>query len=106
MLLRTWRHLTLLLAALALTMTSAHVLELPQKMTLDLPFYAAVNGTLYRWCRGSVRRRATVASLGGRTLRTDSCRIVTVPLGAPEDLETCRASVHDTATVPAPRALL
>ena len=30
--LRAWRFLTLVLAALALTMTSAHVLELPQKM--------------------------------------------------------------------------
>ena len=33
--LRAWRFLTLVLAALALTMTSAHVLELPQKMRYD-----------------------------------------------------------------------
>jgi hypothetical protein len=36
MLLRVWRFITLLLAALALTMESAHVLELPQKMRYDV----------------------------------------------------------------------
>jgi hypothetical protein len=35
-----------LLAGLALTMESAHVLELPQKMQYDADFYAAVNGSL------------------------------------------------------------
>lgn len=49
MLLKTWRFLTLLLAALALTAESAHVLELPQKMAFDAAMYAAVNGSLYRW---------------------------------------------------------
>src|SRR5262245_50409200 len=48
MLLRGWRFAALLLAALALTMTSAHVLELPQKMRYDAALYAAVNTTLYR----------------------------------------------------------
>jgi hypothetical protein len=43
-----WRFLTLVLSALALTMTSAHVLELPQKMTYSAEMYAAVNTTLYR----------------------------------------------------------
>jgi hypothetical protein len=47
--LKTWRFLTLLLAALALTAESAHVLELPQKMAYDAAMYAAVNGSLYRW---------------------------------------------------------
>jgi hypothetical protein len=46
---RLWRFITLLLAALALTMESAHVLELPQKMQYDAQLYAAVNGTLYRY---------------------------------------------------------
>jgi hypothetical protein len=50
MLLRAWRFLAILLAALALTMTSAHVLELPQKMGYDAALYAAVNTTLYRHC--------------------------------------------------------
>ena len=36
-------------AALSLTMTSAHVLELPQKMQYDAHMYAAVNTTLYRY---------------------------------------------------------
>lgn len=49
MFLRTWRFITLMLAALMLTMTSAHVLELPQKMTYDAQLYAAVNTTLYRY---------------------------------------------------------
>lgn len=39
---------TLVLAALALTTTSAHVLELPAKLRYDAAFYTAVNGTLYR----------------------------------------------------------
>ena len=49
MFLKTWRFLTLVLAALALTMESAHVLELPQKMQYDAQMYAAVNTTLYRY---------------------------------------------------------
>src|SRR5215470_1638816 len=47
--LKTWRFVTLLLTALALTMESAHVLELPQKMRYGAELYAAVNGTLYRY---------------------------------------------------------
>src|SRR5262245_50371631 len=46
--LRAWRFLTLTLTALALTMTSAHVLELPQKMKYDARLYSAVNTTMYR----------------------------------------------------------
>jgi len=49
MLLRAWRFMALLLTALSLTMESAHVLELPQKMRYDAVMYAAVNGTLYRY---------------------------------------------------------
>jgi hypothetical protein len=49
MFLRVWRFLTLLLTALALTMESAHVLELPQKMWYDAQLYAAVNTTLYHY---------------------------------------------------------
>ena len=44
-----WRFTTIVLSALALTMTSAHVLELPQKMTYTAEMYAAVNTTLYRY---------------------------------------------------------
>ena len=44
-----WRFLTLVLAALGLTMTSAHVLEMPQKMAYSAELYAAVNTTLYRY---------------------------------------------------------
>ena len=46
---RIWRFITLILAALTLTMTSAHVLELPQKMAYDAQMYAAINTTLYRY---------------------------------------------------------
>ncbi len=49
MFLRFWRFVTLTLAALTLTMTSAHVLELPQKMNYDARMYSAVNTTLYRY---------------------------------------------------------
>jgi hypothetical protein len=45
--LKVWRFLTLMIAALALTMTSAHVLELSQKMRYDAELYATVNGTMY-----------------------------------------------------------
>jgi hypothetical protein len=48
MFLRIWRFATILLAALSLTMESAHVLELPQKMQYDAQLYSAVNTTLYR----------------------------------------------------------
>jgi hypothetical protein len=39
----------LLLAALSLTMESAHVLELPQKLQYTPEMYSAVNTTLYRY---------------------------------------------------------
>jgi hypothetical protein len=48
-LLKAWRFVTLLSTALALTMTSAHVLELAPKMAYSPSLYAAVNGSLYRW---------------------------------------------------------
>jgi Domain of unknown function (DUF1772) len=43
------RFVALVLAALALTMTSAHLLELPQKMQYGPALYSAVNTTLYRY---------------------------------------------------------
>ncbi|MGH3886646.1 MAG: hypothetical protein ACRDSZ_08750 [Pseudonocardiaceae bacterium] len=46
--LRAWRFITLLLAALGLTLGAAHVLELPPKMQYDGEMYAAVTSTLYR----------------------------------------------------------
>jgi hypothetical protein len=46
--LRVWRFMTLLLAALGLTLGAAHVLELPPKMQYDAEMYAAVTSTLYR----------------------------------------------------------
>jgi hypothetical protein len=49
MLLKALRLFTLVLAALSLTMESAHVLELPQKLAYDTQMYAAVNGSLYRY---------------------------------------------------------
>ncbi len=41
------RFVTLMLAALSLTMESAHVLEMPQKLQYDPQLYTAVNGSLY-----------------------------------------------------------
>src|SRR5262245_54692910 len=45
--LRVARIAALLFGALALGLTSAHVLELPQKMKYGAELYAAVNTTLY-----------------------------------------------------------
>jgi len=47
--LRLWWFATLLLASLSLTMESAHLLELPQKMQYDAQLYSTVNTTLYRY---------------------------------------------------------
>lgn len=47
--LRTWRFITLLLAALGLVMGGAHALELLPKMQYDAKMYAAVTSTLYRY---------------------------------------------------------
>lgn len=44
---RVHRFFALLSSALALTMTSAHVLEMPQKLSYDLDLYTRVNGSLY-----------------------------------------------------------
>ncbi len=46
---RAHRVIALVAAALSLTMTSAHVLEMPQKLAYDLELYTAVNSTLYRY---------------------------------------------------------
>jgi hypothetical protein len=48
MFLRTWRFLTLILAALGMTLGAAHVLELPPKMQYGAELYMAVTSTLYR----------------------------------------------------------
>jgi hypothetical protein len=49
MFLRIWRLVTIVLAALSLTMESAHLLELPQKLHYTEQMYSAVNTTLYRY---------------------------------------------------------
>ena len=46
--LRTWRFITLMLAALGMTLGAAHVLELPPKMQYSAELYMAVTSTLYR----------------------------------------------------------
>jgi hypothetical protein len=46
--LRLLRFITLMLAALGMTMGAAHLLELPPKTQYDGHMYAAVNSTLYR----------------------------------------------------------
>ena len=71
MALRSWRLVTLLLAALALTMTSAHLLELPQKMEYSAELYSMVNTTMYRYFAiiggaytvGSILSAAVLAAL-------------------------------------------
>lgn len=41
------QFLAILFSCLALTTTSAHLLEYPQKMNLDIETYSRINGTLY-----------------------------------------------------------
>ncbi len=60
--LRTWRFITLLLAALGLTLGAAHVLELSPKMQYDAEMYTAVTSTLYQFF-GSVGAIVQVASV-------------------------------------------
>jgi hypothetical protein len=47
--LRSWRFLAILLAALGLSFGAAHVLELGPKMEYDPQLYMAVTSTLYRY---------------------------------------------------------
>jgi hypothetical protein len=70
MLLRAWRFVTLLLAALALSLTSAHVLEMPQKLAYPPELYAAVNTTLYRYFAivGGVYSIGAILAAGGLVL--------------------------------------
>ena len=49
MFLRAFRFVTVILAALGLTMGVAHVLELSPRMNYDAELYLAVTSTLYRW---------------------------------------------------------
>jgi len=49
MFLQVWRFVTLLLAALGLTMGAAHVLELLPRMGYDAQLYATVTSTMYRF---------------------------------------------------------
>jgi hypothetical protein len=71
--LRGWRFVTILLAALALTMTSAHVLELPVKMEYEAGLYAAVNTTLYRYF-AIVGAVYTIGSIVGALVLAYLCR--------------------------------
>lgn len=67
------RFFALLFAALALTMTSAHVLELPAKAAYGPDPYAAVNGTLYRWF-AVVGGAYTLASIVSAWMLVGLCR--------------------------------
>ncbi len=102
---RVCRFLALVFGALALTMTSAHLLELPQKMEYGPALYSAVNTTLYRYfaivgggyivaailstaaLAVLVRRRRpalrwTIAALLGLTLAFVSWVILVAPVNA------------------------
>jgi hypothetical protein len=46
---RALRIITAVLAGLSLTMTAAHVLEMPRKLGLPLDLYGRINGALYRY---------------------------------------------------------
>ena len=53
MLLRTWRFITLILAALSMGMAFCHTLELPAKMQYDAVLWTTINQSLY-WQFGSL----------------------------------------------------
>jgi hypothetical protein len=117
---RGWRFATLLFAALSLTMESAHLLELPQKLQYDAAMYAAVNTTLYRgfaivggiYQVGSiilaivltalVRRRGETFgwTLAGAILLTAAFG-VWLAIVQPVNLQVADAIVSDPASVPA-----
>ena len=46
---RIHRFVALVVAALSLAMTTAHVLEMPQKLSYGIALYTAVNATMYRY---------------------------------------------------------
>ncbi|HEY0769703.1 MAG TPA: hypothetical protein VGD31_05170 [Sphingobacteriaceae bacterium] len=46
---RVLYFLNLVISALALSTTSAHVLEYPQKIKLDIPAYTLINSNLYKF---------------------------------------------------------
>jgi hypothetical protein len=65
MLLKFWFLLTLLLSALLLGTTFAHVLEIPAKLKYDAPMWTHLQQTLYwafAWIGGPVELAAIVAS--------------------------------------------
>jgi len=53
MFLRTWRFITLILAALTMGTAYAHILELPAKMNYDATLWTTINQSLY-WGFGHV----------------------------------------------------
>jgi len=69
MFLRSWRVLTLILAALSMGLTFAHVLELPPKMNYGARLYATVNSTLY-WRFGTVGAVIVVSGVLTATVLT------------------------------------
>jgi hypothetical protein len=118
--LRVLRFVTLMLAALSLTMESAHVLELPQKMRYDAALYSAVNTTLYRYFAivgavyqvGSIAAAALLAFAlrgGGRGFRWAltgalclvAAFVVWLTVVAPVNAEVAAAIASDPASVPA-----
>lgn len=52
MILKTWRSITLIFAALSMGMAFCHTLELPAKMQYDATFWTTINQSLY-WQFGS-----------------------------------------------------
>jgi hypothetical protein len=53
MFLRTWRFMTLILAALTMGTAYAHTLELPAKLNYDATFWTTINQSLY-WGFGHI----------------------------------------------------
>jgi hypothetical protein len=64
---RALRWISLLATAVPLGATVAHVMELPNKLSLDGPLWLAVQQNLYRgWGRSSSRSRSSRSCRAGR----------------------------------------
>lgn len=63
---RIHRFLALVITALSLTMTTAHVLEMPRKLSYSIDLYTAVNSTMYLYFAifGAIFEVGAIAAVG------------------------------------------
>ena len=68
---RTHRFIALVITALSLTMTAAHVLEMPQKLSYSVELYTAVNSTMYPYFAifGAISEIGAIVAVGALAWR-------------------------------------